>query len=421
MGKHRHLIIGCGSAGMSALKQIRKFHSTHDVTVVTMESCRPYSPMSLPYVVSGRKRIDDIYTADPKALEALGVKMVFGKRVEGLDTASQRLICARSETEAYDTLLIATGSEPVLQPVLKEANIRGFHVLADCLPLLSLQGSKRVTVLGAGFVGMEMAVALRERGHQVSVIAPRERILRPYFDPDMDPMIIDLFARHGIPVFTGWGEVVEAGNKNGSYWLKFEGGKELLQDEVIAATGVTPRMRFLRGSGIDLHDGVVVDSRMKTNAPNVFAAGDVAESVNRLTGKKGLSLILPSAVEQGKIAGLNMAGQEASYQGWLSVNGFNFFGRMAVSLGDFKGTEHARLLVKRGGDGSAFTKLVFQEDVLVGANFFNVKVDAGVIQYLIKNRVKVGKHAEMLLEKPREAGQWLMSMAERADAASLEQ
>jgi NAD(P)H-nitrite reductase large subunit len=94
---------------------------------------------------------------------------------------------------------------------------------------------------------------------------------------------------------------------------------------------------------------------------------------------------------------------------------------MAVSLGDFKGTEHARLLVKRGGDGSAFTKLVFQEDVLVGANFFNVKVDAGVIQYLIKNRVKVGKHAEMLLEKPREAGQWLMSMAERADAASLEQ
>jgi len=419
--KLKHLIIGCGSAGMSALKQIRSLNASHDVTMVTMETCPPYSPMSLPYVLSGRRQVDDIYTADAKYFEAMRVKRVVGKRVEGVDTKNQRVIYPKGEREAYDTLLVATGSEPALQPLLQEAKIPGFHVLADCLPLLNLKGSKTVTILGAGFVGMELAVALRERGHQVSVIAPRERILRPYFDPEMDPSIVDWFGRHGIPVFTGWGEVVEASRKDGTYRLKFEGGNEVTPQEVIAATGVKPRVSFLGGSGIDCDKGIVVDSRMRTSAPNVYAAGDVAESRSLLTGKNDLSLILPSAVEQGKVAGMNMAGQEALYKGWLSVNGFNFFGRMAVSLGDFMGSEGARVSVKREGDGKAYTKLVFMDDRLVGANFFNVKVDAGVIRYLIKNRVKVGKHQELLLEKPRDAGQWLMLMAERANTTSLEQ
>jgi phenylglyoxylate dehydrogenase epsilon subunit len=421
LDKLKHLIIGCGSAGMSALKQIKTFNASHDVTLVTMETCPPYSPMSLPYVLSGRRKIEDIYTADAKYFEALGVQRVVGTRVEGVDTQDQRVIYANGEREAYDTLLIATGSEPALQPVLQEAKIAGFHVLADCLPLLSLKGSKTVTLLGAGFVGMEVAVALRERGHRVTVIAPRERILRPYFDPEMDSSIGELFGRHGIPVLTGWGEVVQAGRDDGAYRLKFEGGKEVASDEVIAATGVTPRVGFLGGSGIKCNKGIVVDSRMRTSAPNVFAAGDVAESPSLLTGKCDLSLILPSAVEQGKVAGMNMAGHDALYKGWLSVNAFNFFGRMAVSLGDFVGSEGAQVSVKRASDGGSYTKLVFMDDRLVGANFFNVKVDAGVIRYLIKNRVAVGQHRNLLLEKPREAGQWLMLMAERADTASLEQ
>jgi phenylglyoxylate dehydrogenase epsilon subunit len=331
------------------------------------------------------------------------------------------VIYANREMEAYDTLLIATGSEPALQPVLRESKIPGFHVLADCLPLLDLNGSKRVTILGAGFVGMEVAVALSERGHKVSVIAPRERILRLYFDPEMDEYIAGLFGRHGIRVSTGWGEVAETHEEDGAYRLKFESGKEVVADKVIAATGVKPRISFLEGSGILVNKGIVVDRKMRTNVPNVFAAGDVAESPNLLTGKYDLSLILPSAVEQGKAAAISMTGQEATYEGWLSLNSFNFFGRMAISLGDFMGSEGAHALVKRDPERRAYTKLVFMDDRLVGANFFSVKVDAGVIWYLIKNRVAVGKHKELLLEKPREAGQWLMLMAERANTISLEQ
>jgi phenylglyoxylate dehydrogenase epsilon subunit len=406
---------------MSALKQIRKLDSSQDITMVTMETCQPYSPMSLPYVLSGRRRIDDIYTADAKYFEAMRAKLVPGKKMEGIDTKNQRVIYANREMEAYDTLLIATGSEPALQPVLRESKIPGFHVLADCLPLLDLNGSKRVTILGAGFVGMEVAVALSERGHKVSVIAPRERILRLYFDPEMDEYIAGLFGRHGIRVSTGWGEVAETHEEDGAYRLKFESGKEVVADKVIAATGVKPRISFLEGSGILVNKGIVVDRKMRTNVPNVFAAGDVAESPNLLTGKYDLSLILPSAVEQGKAAAISMTGQEATYEGWLSLNSFNFFGRMAISLGDFMGSEGAHALVKRDPERRAYTKLVFMDDRLVGANFFSVKVDAGVIWYLIKNRVAVGKHKELLLEKPREAGQWLMLMAERANTISLEQ
>jgi phenylglyoxylate dehydrogenase epsilon subunit len=419
--RQKHLIIGCGSAGMSALKQLRKLNSSEDITLVSMETCRPYSPMSLPYVLSGRRRIEDIYTADAKYFDAMRAKLVLGKKMEGIDTKNQRVIYSDRETEAYDSLLIATGSEPSLQSLLAESNIPGFHILADCLPLLDLNGSKRVAVLGAGFVGMEVAAALCESGHEVSVIAPRERILRLYFDPEMDDYIVDLFGRHGIRVSTGWGEVAETHEEDGAYRLNFESGKEVVADRVIAATGVKPRISFLDGSGILVNKGIVVDRKMRTSVPNVFAAGDVAESPDLLTGKYGLSLILPSAVEQGKVAAMSMAGREASYEGWLSVNSFNFFGQMAVSLGDFMGSDGARALVKRGRERGAYTKLVFTDDRLVGANFFNVKVDSGVIRYLIRNRVAVGKHKDLLLEKPREAGQWLMLMAERANTTSLEQ
>ena len=97
MQKLKHLIIGCGSAGMSALKQIRSLNASHDVTMVTMETCPPYSPMSLPYVLSGRRKIDDIYTVDAKYFEAMRVKRVVGKRVEGIDTKNQRVITPKGK------------------------------------------------------------------------------------------------------------------------------------------------------------------------------------------------------------------------------------------------------------------------------------------------------------------------------------
>lgn len=420
MSKRRHLIIGSGAAALSALKQIRKLGSKDEIKLVTMEEHLPYSPMSLPYLISGKRTEEDITIVDDDFFHKVDATLARGKRVEKIDPDQKQVFYVEGGNESYDTLLIATGSEPRLQPVLVAAGVQGFHILDDYVRLKDLKDESRIAILGAGFVGMELAVSFAEKGHEVTVIAPRERILRLYFDDEVDDIIIDLFAEHSIRVERQWGEVTEVDKHNDSFDVTFANDKKTTTEVLIAATGVSPRISFLNGSGLNTNEGILVDRKMKTNVPDIFAAGDVAETPDFFTGKKGLSLIWPSAIEQGEIAGSNMVGEDAEYQGWLSMNAFNFFGHFAVSIGEFIGTEGDHSLVQKDIKKRCFGKIVCRDDRLIGANFFNVAVDGGVIQSLIKNRVDIGPHKELLLEKPKEAGLWLMQEAERDSVVSLD-
>lgn len=414
MDKRKHLIIGCGAAGLSALRQIRKSGSDDEVKLVTMEDYLPYSPMSLPYLVSGRKTEKDITIVNDDYFRSMKATLQKGKTLAAIDTGKKMVSYQDGTQDDYSTLLIATGSEPKVQPVLRDAGVPAFHVMDDFRPIKDLKKGSSILILGAGFVGMELAVSLAETGHKVTVAAPRERVLRPYFDSQVDALIIDLLVRHGVKVELDCGEVVEASHRNGSFEINFEKTGQMQADLVIAATGVRPRLSFIDGSGIQVNQGILVDRGMRTNVPGVFAAGDVAETMGFLTGGSGLSLIWPSAVEQGKIAGKNMTGSNAQYSGWLPMNGFNFFGEYAFSIGEFMAGGDDREYSRKDEAAGSYRKIVLRDNKLVGANFLNVDVDGGVLQYLIRNRVDIGAHTELLLENPREGGQWLMHETEKA-------
>ena len=254
----------------------------------------------------------------------------------------------------------------------------------------------------------------------VHLIAPRDRILRPYFDAELDDIIIDLFSEKGIPIELNWGEVAAIERHDQSIEVTFESGQKITTDVLIPATGVTPRISFLKESGLRINEGLVVDRTMKTSKDNIFAAGDVAEAHGFYNGNKGLSLTWPSAVEQGRIAGSNMAGIEAAYDGWLSMNAFNFFGHFALSIGEFAASEKDGALIDKDAESKRFGKIVCQDNKLIGANFFNVDVDGGALQYLIRNRVDVGAHRQQLLSNPKEIGRWLMHESEKKNTLSLE-
>ncbi|MFC1822239.1 NAD(P)/FAD-dependent oxidoreductase [Thermodesulfobacteriota bacterium] len=416
----KHVMIGAGAASLSALKHIRKVGSDDAVVLITMEDQLPYSPMSLPYLIMGKRKASEIRLADEQYLEEMNVTFVRGLRVNRIEPDQNRIVYENGESETYDTLLVATGSEPKIQPKLAAQNVPGFHIMEDFLRLEDLKEKSRVTILGAGFVGTEIGLALSEKGHRVHIIAPRERILRQYFGPELDDIVVDLFARHGIRVERNWGEVTRVNQNNGSCKATFASGENIETDLLIAATGVRPRVSLLEGSGIETNQGIVVDRKMRTNIPNIFAAGDVAETANFLTGQEGLSLIWPSAIEQGKVAGSNMAGQELEYDGWISMNVFNFFGHFAVSIGEAVPAEGDEVLLEKDETKSSYKRLVCRNDQLIGANFFNIDIDAGVIQYLVRNRVDIGPHKELLFEKPKEVGLWLMHETEKQKTLSLE-
>jgi len=322
--------------------------------------------------------------------------------------------------EHYDRLLIATGSEPIVPPVMRQAGAMGFHVMDDYITLSGqLTETKRVVLVGAGLVAMELAASLANKVHQVTVVAPRERVLRNYFDIEGSERIIDLFTASGVSVKLRWGEAVKAERGSETTVLRFSQGNEIEADLVLACLGVEPRIAFVRGSGIAINRGVVVDRRMGTNVPDIFAAGDVAEAFDFLSGESGVNPILPSAAAQGKVAGDNMADKASSYEGSLSMNAFNFFDHLAFSIGKVAASEGDEILgAKRNG---SMARLVFTGDVLTGASFLDADVEAGVIQYLIRNKVGIGKHREKLLEAPGEVGYWLMNEAEKSRTMSKEE
>jgi len=420
--KRKHLMIGCGSAALSALKQMRKLGSEDEVKLVTMENYAPYSPMSLPYLLSGKKKEPEITLAETNFFDNMKAILITGKRVDGIHPGEKSIVYENGERENYDTLLIATGSQPVRPRIkgLDEKNFLGFHTLDDYHEVLEqLREGSEVAVLGAGFVGMEVAAALSERGCKVTVLEKENGVLPLSFDKPVGTYISQIYAEHHVDILTGK-EVTDIRNASKRREIVCADGDVFQVDLLVCCVGVASRISILDGSGIEAHKGILVDNRMRTNMDGIYAAGDVAKAPDFFTGKIGLSPILPSAVDQGKIAGSNMIGEKVFYDGWLSMNLYNFFGHLAVSIGEFTSSNGDEVLTERDDDKREYRKIVCRENRLVGANFFNIDLDGGLLQYLIRNRIDIGSSKSQLLRQPKEVSLWLMHEAEKRSTLSLE-
>ena len=415
-------MIGCGSAALSALKQMRKLGSEDEVKLVTMENYAPYSPMSLPYLLSGKKKESEITLTEGNFFDNMKATLISGRRVDGIHPRDKSVVYDNGESEGYDTLLIATGSQPVRPPIkgLEGGNFLGFHTLDDYHEMMGqLRQESEVAVLGAGLVGMEVAAALSERGHKVTVLEKEKGVLPLSFDEPVGAYISQIYAEHNVDIFLDK-EVTEIRNASKRREIVCAEGDVFQADLLVCCVGVASRISILDGSGVKANRGIVVDNRMSTNMDGIYAAGDVAEAPDFFAGKNGLSPILPSAVDQGKIAGSNMIGEKAFYDGWLSMNLYNFFGHLAVSIGEFTSSNGDEVLTERDDDKREYGKIVCRENRLVGANFFNIDLDGGLLQYLIRNRIDIGSSKSQLLQQPKEVSLWLMHEAEKTGTLSLE-
>lgn len=406
----KHVIIGSGIAALSAVRAVRKVNADDVIKMVTMEDCLPYSPALLPYLIS--KRIDEgnISIAGTAFFEKMGCSLEKGKEVVDLRTDEKEIVYKDGEREKYDTLLIASGSEPMKPPIkgLEEVGFVGCHTLTDCRNIIQkLENKKRVALYGAGLVSLEIAAALLEAGHGVDIFA-RSRILRRYFEEEPAKIISGILRRHGAEFYNGK-EIVEVNRENGSIKMELSDGSLLTSDLLICCLGVKPRTGFLMDTNIKVNDGVLVDRNMRTNVRDVYAAGDVAESMDYFSNQPAINAIAPSAINQGRIAGANMAGESISDKGWISMNVFKFFGHTAFSIG-LPGMEGFYTLRKRGEE--SFKELVFKDNKLVGARFIDIDVDPGVFRYLIEEAVEV-KQKETLFDRPQEISLWLMMENEK--------
>jgi NAD(P)H-nitrite reductase large subunit len=201
----KHLIIGCGSAALSALEIIRRITSEDEVKLVTMDDFPPYSPASLPYLLSGGITEAELWMKDKNYAKNLETTLVMGKEVVEVIQEKQKVIYQDGSSDYYDTLLVASGSEPDNPTIegLQDVGFHSFRTLADCRCLMrQLEGKENVVILGAGMVGIKIALALIERGCQVSVIERKDSILPEYFDEEAELYIRETLVEHKARFFT---------------------------------------------------------------------------------------------------------------------------------------------------------------------------------------------------------------------------
>lgn len=419
MTKRKHIIIGSGAAALAAAQKIRGLSTEDEIMLITKENHLPYSLAALPYLVSGKIKESDLWLVGEDYFSKTGCNLIRDKEVVEVHSDKKQLRYKDGGSESYDTLLIATGAKPLQARIegLEEASPLVFHTFEDYRLLQQRLTDKRdVAIYGGGLVAIELAVALLEAGHRVKIIV-RSRILRRYFDPDGGEMIEGILIDKGAQVYKG--RVIDKIKKvKEKVEVTLADGTSLDADIIVIALGVKPATSFLAGSGIKLNDGVVADRRMRTNIEDIYVAGDVAEAPEFFTDEPGLSLVLPSAIAQGRVAGCNMAGKETEYEGWLSMNVLNFLGHSAVSIGMAVGND-GQVLKEKDEEKRQFKKLVYKDDTLIGVAFLDVDVYPGVFQYLIRKRVNVASSAELLLQTPREASCELMLETEHEEASPV--
>ncbi|MBW2304131.1 MAG: FAD-dependent oxidoreductase [Deltaproteobacteria bacterium] len=415
MPQTRYVIIGSSHAGLSAVEAIRLTDRDNPVFLLTQEDTLPYSPTILPYVVSGEADPEKIFLKDEDALKGSGVVYRRGEKVVGLDLHARSIILKSGEILDYDKLLLATGAAPVLPPVegLEGVSCHVLRTLEDALGLRrAMEGSRSAVVLGGGLIGMHAAENLHKGGLKVTLVEALDQILPGYFDREAAGLIRDIFRENGIEVLTG-SVVTRVFEDRGRCIVSLDSGEERTADLLLVATGVRPRIGFLTGSGIDAEEGVLVDERMRTTHPDVWAAGDVAQAPDFFdSGKKRIHATLVNAVEQGRIAGMDMAGDEAlvPHPGGIAMNTYRFFGHRAFAVGlggENSGELSPHHLVEK--TGPRYRKIVLQGGRLVGASGINDGMDPGIIAELIRRKIPLQGLEERFISDPLGTGRVLMS------------
>lgn len=418
-----YLIIGASHAGLSALEAIRRYDADGSLTLVTAEPDLLYSPTALPYVISGKTGPEDTALRAPDYFRDLDVNLIKGGTATAVDTDGKQVTVNDTMVIRYDKLLVATGATPSIPaiPGMKTVDPLSIRTMADARKIREKMGrAGSALIIGAGFIGMHAAENLANAGLTVTVVEALDQIMPASFDADAAIRIQQAFIDQGITIRTGVTVDRVRGEADG-FVMTLSQGREVRADMLLVAAGITPNTGFLSGTGIAPDNGIPVDARMRTGIPGVWAAGDVALAPGFFSGERRIGGTIPTAAEQGKTAGMDMARDSyvTDYPGNLNMNTFNYFGNFAFSVGNVASHDadtrpgaqpNSPWDIRTGGDAGqdSFWKFVFKGDVLTGVSAVNMRFDPGILKELILRRTDLAASKDALVKTPLATGRRLM-------------
>ena len=402
----RHLIIGGGTAGMNAMRTIREEErEASEITLVTAE--RPYSRMVLPYYLDRSIAENHVYTATGADLTRWKVKTLIGRRATALDVKANVCTLDDGTRVEYDDCLIATGSSAARAPVpgADGAGVHSFWTLEQARGVLtSVTPGSQVVMVGAGFISFTILNSILSLGAKLTVVELAPRILPRMVDDIGAGVVEDWLKAHGVTVRTN-AKLAKIEDVKGRKRLKFASGSDLIADVVIMATGIRTNLAWLEDSGVDIEQGIIVDEHLRSNVPNVYAAGDVAQGRDLISGQSAVHAIEPTAQEHGRIVGANMAGKTVTYRGSLIINIVEVCHLDAASFGAWDDAR-AEAISGLKKDRNAYRKLLFTGERLTGAiiigrsNDIWTTNDVGMLKGLVQSGQPLGRYKEHLRHNP---------------------
>jgi nitrite reductase (NADH) large subunit len=356
----RIVIIGNGIAATSAAVSIREYDTENGITMLSDEHAPFYSRPRLTEYLAGKVAFEKIVIRDETWYAKNNIELMQGVRVESVDPG-HRAVTGSFGLLNYDRLLIASGASAAL-PSFYNSHLEHVFTLrtkedADRIAAVAAR-SRTAVIIGGGLLGIETAYALAERGLEPTVIEVFDRLLPRQLDAESANMLQDMLEQKGLHFLLAQ-QTASLSDEYGMVKISFKDDSALSADMAVISAGIRPNISFLKNSQVEVGHGIIVDTRLRTNIPDIYAAGDCAEFKGKIYG------IWPAAKEEGEIAGKVIAGQEASYHGSLMSAKLKVASIDMASVGDITIGSQTRAESRR--DGSSFRKLFYENEKLKGA------------------------------------------------------
>lgn len=388
------VIIGAGPAGVSVAETIRAHDQKSEMVMVSAEPYPPYSPPAMAdhFLHGSHAHLwrSENWTEDQ------GINYLSGVEVQRIQPDEHLIKLSQGDEITYDRLVIATGSR--LYTPIDGAELPGvynFKSLSAAQKLVDRVRSGeaiKAIIVGAGFIGMEIALLLRSLGLAVTQVEMTDQVMPVMLDSDTAEIAQEFMQQRGIELHLNTKAVAFTGD-DWAEGVRLESGETLSADVLVAATGVHPNIEFLEGSGISHGWGITVDRNLRTNLADIYAAGDVVEVPDLLTGEIYVHAIFPNAVEQGNVVGLNLLGYDVAYDGAHRMNSLKHLDLPIMAAGLKTGDE-----VLRTRNNGNLRTVYLEEDRIVGFQIVGEIQSAGILRALMNRRQNIKAIKDQLLE-----------------------